>query len=44
MNDLRKILMSGRILMYGYNNENLPENINVNDERYIIFCFNHLLF
>ena len=33
MNDLKKILMSGRILMHGYNNENLPKNINVNDER-----------
>jgi hypothetical protein len=27
MNDLKNILKSGRILMYGYNNKNLPDNI-----------------
>ena len=40
MNDLKNILKSGRILMYGYNNENLPDNINVQDERLCIYSKN----
>ena len=40
MNDLKNILKSGRILMYGYNDENLPDNINVQDERLHIYSKN----
>ena len=40
MNDLKNILKSGRILMYGYNDENLPDNINVQDEKLHIYSKN----
>ena len=32
INDLKNILKSGQILMYGYNDENLPDNINVKEK------------
>ena len=37
MNNLKDILKSGRILMYGYSDKNLPVDLNIQDERFCMY-------
>ena len=37
MNNLKDILKSGRILMYGYSDKNLPVDLNIQDESFCIY-------
>ena len=37
MNNLKDILRAGRILMYGYKDDNLPFDLNSEDERLCIY-------
>ena len=37
MNNLKDILRSGRIVMFGYSDKNLPIDLNIQDEKFCIY-------
>ena len=37
MNNLKDILRSGRIVMFGYCDKNLPIDLNIQDEKFCIY-------